>query len=389
MSFPLTEEQKKIVDDRGGELLVSAAAGSGKTRVLVERLMGYVEAGEDIDRFLVITYTKAAAAELRGRIAQELGVSKTTVSRALSGKGRISAGTRERVNEFVNNSGYEAGSPASPLERRFTNNLALVIPSHFVRLDLPFLRKCMGGVCRMAAQRGYDVLMCFADDQNADQLRRQLAAHKIDGVILSRTLTEDACLDLVRQYGAPFVGIGRLQDAQALQVDNDQVGATRELTRLLLQMGLRRIVFLSGRMNYTVNVDRLAGYRLALEEYGVAEDRELIFTGVETEEGRVDALESALERAPECLLCCDDSLTFSILKDLRSRGISVPGQIRLASLYDSEILLDVFPAVTAVQFDAETLGATACRMLLDSMAGREVVPRQIQGYQVIMRESTK
>lgn len=324
-----------------------------------------------------------------GRIAQELGVSKTTVSRALSGKGRISAGTRERVNEFVNNSGYEAGSPASPLERRFTNNLALVIPSHFVRLDLPFLRKCMGGVCRMAAQRGYDVLMCFADDQNADQLRRQLAAHKIDGVILSRTLTEDACLDLVRQYGAPFVGIGRLQDTQALQVDNDQVGATRELTRLLLQMGLRRIVFLSGRMNYTVNVDRLAGYRLALEEYGVAEDRELIFTGVETEEGRVDALESALERAPECLLCCDDSLTFSILKDLRSRGISVPGQIRLASLYDSEILLDVFPAVTAVQFDAETLGATACRMLLDSMAGREVVPRQIQGYQVIMRESTK
>ena len=73
MPFPLTEEQKKIVDDRGGELLVSAAAGSGKTRVLVERLLDRVtKEGLDIDRFLVITYTKAAAAELRGRIAQEL-----------------------------------------------------------------------------------------------------------------------------------------------------------------------------------------------------------------------------------------------------------------------------------------------------------------------------
>mgnify|MGYP004701828239 CR=1 FL=1 len=73
MPFPLTEEQQKIVDDRGGQLLVSAAAGSGKTRVLVERLMDRVtREGEDIDRFLVITYTKAAAAELRGRIAQEL-----------------------------------------------------------------------------------------------------------------------------------------------------------------------------------------------------------------------------------------------------------------------------------------------------------------------------
>ena len=73
MAFPLTEEQRSIVDDRGGELLVSAAAGSGKTRVLVERLMDRVtKDGADIDRFLVITYTKAAAAELRTRIAQEL-----------------------------------------------------------------------------------------------------------------------------------------------------------------------------------------------------------------------------------------------------------------------------------------------------------------------------
>ena len=75
MAFPLTREQRAVVEDRGGELLVSAAAGSGKTRVLVERLMErVVEDGIDIDRFLVITYTKAAAAELRGRIAQELAL---------------------------------------------------------------------------------------------------------------------------------------------------------------------------------------------------------------------------------------------------------------------------------------------------------------------------
>ena len=69
MAIELTREQRAAVEDRGGDLLVSAAAGSGKTRVLVERLMGYVEQGEDIDRFLVITFTNAAAAELRDRIA--------------------------------------------------------------------------------------------------------------------------------------------------------------------------------------------------------------------------------------------------------------------------------------------------------------------------------
>ena len=69
MAIELTREQRAAVEDRGGDLLVSAAAGSGKTRVLVERLMGYLEHGEDIDHFLVITFTNAAAAELRDRIA--------------------------------------------------------------------------------------------------------------------------------------------------------------------------------------------------------------------------------------------------------------------------------------------------------------------------------
>ena len=72
MAIELTREQDRAVRDRGGPLLVSAAAGSGKTRVLVERLMDYVRSGEDIDRFLVITFTNAAAAQLRDRIAQAL-----------------------------------------------------------------------------------------------------------------------------------------------------------------------------------------------------------------------------------------------------------------------------------------------------------------------------
>ena len=74
MAFELTGQQRRVVEHRGSELLVSAAAGSGKTRVLVERLLDRVtKEGVDIDRFLVITFTRAAAAELRGRVAAELG----------------------------------------------------------------------------------------------------------------------------------------------------------------------------------------------------------------------------------------------------------------------------------------------------------------------------
>ena len=87
--MPLTPQQETAVYDRGGSLLVSAAAGSGKTKVLVERLFSYMEQeGCQVDDFLIITYTKAAAAELRGKIAQEL------TRRVRTGPGTATCGGR-------------------------------------------------------------------------------------------------------------------------------------------------------------------------------------------------------------------------------------------------------------------------------------------------------
>ncbi len=323
-------------------------------------------------------------------IAQELGISKTTVSRALSGKGRVSADTRQRVQQYLEQSGCAADALGRPA-RRVTHNIALVIPNQFIQLDLPFLRKCMGGVARMADQRGYDVLLCYCgrDDNSSAQLRRQLSNHKIDGVILSRTVTEDPCLALLKQYHTPFVAIGRTKEEDVIQIDNDQVGASYEMTRLLLQSGMRRIAYLGGSSAYTVNVDRMSGYLRALAEAGVSPEKGLIWNGVESQEQREDALDGVLEQRPDCLLCSDDHLAFQVFFSLRDRGIRVPQQLRLASLYDSELLRAVSPTVSAVQFDAQALGSTACRLLLDQLAGKDVPRRQIQGYQVILRESTK
>lgn len=71
------------------------------------------------------------------------------------------------------------------------------------------------------------------------------------------------------------------------------------------------------------------------------------------------------------------------------RHIKVPEQVKLASFYDSELLTSSTPQISAAQFDGERLGATACRMLLDILAGKQIALRQMQGYQVILRESTK
>lgn len=321
-------------------------------------------------------------------IADALGVSKTTVSRALSGKGRVSEETRAKVFSYAGLTSTDTTAPRT-VPQGPTHNLSLVIPKHFVRLDLPFLRKCMGGICTMAAQRGYDLLLCYVSETDTVQLERQLDRHKVDGVILSRTISNDLSVDLLKQYGVPFVAIGRIDDPDIPQADNDQTGAACEMTRLLLQLGTRRIAYLGGSGTYTVNADRLRGFLRGLAEFGITADQSLIRTGLESDEQRTDALEAVLERHPDCLLCCDDRLAFDVVRELRARHIHIPQDLRVASLYDSELLVGVTPSISAVQFDAERIGSTACRMLLDTLAGKDIAKRQLQGYQVILRESTK
>lgn len=322
-------------------------------------------------------------------VAEALNISKTTVSRAISGKGRVSEATRARVFDYIGKGRQDAAAPLRTAQQGPTNNLALVIPKHFMRLDLPFLRKCMGGVWNMAAQRGYDLLLCYAGETDVGQLERQLESHKVDGVILSRTMLHDECVQTLQRHNVPFVAIGRVDEDKVPQVDNDQVGASAEMTRLLLQLGMRRIAYMGGCTDYTVNEDRLRGYLRGFSDCGVQVDQKLIWTGIETSEQRIDALEGALEQKPECLLCADDSMAAAVLQELRTRHIKVPEQVKLASFYDSELLTSSTPQISAAQFDGERLGATACRMLLDILAGKQIALRQMQGYQVILRESTK
>lgn len=322
------------------------------------------------------------------QVAAALGVSKTTVSRALSGKGRISEATRAKVYAYMGRTRTES-APVQTGEKMRTNNIAMIVPERFIALDLPFLRKCMGGICTMADQRGYDLLLCYSSNTEYTQLQRQLASRKMDGVILSYAMKDDPCVELLRQYDVPFVLIGRSEDKTIPQVDNDQVAAACEMTRILLQMGAKRIALLVGSTIYAVNTDRTRGYLRGFAEFGIPVDQRLIHSGIESSGQTIDALEAALEQKTDCLLCGDDEIAYEVMRELRARHILVPNDLRVASLYDSSMLASITPSVSAVQYDAEQLGKTACRMLLDRLAGKEVPMRQIEGYQVTLRESTK
>ena len=121
-------------------------------------------------------------------IARELGVSKTTVSRAISGKGRIGQATRERVLAFIKEHDYRPNVVARGLAQRKTYNIALLMLKDYVATEFLFFKDCMNGICEVASEYNYDIIISMIDGEDISQIQRLEANRKVDGIIVSRAV---------------------------------------------------------------------------------------------------------------------------------------------------------------------------------------------------------
>lgn len=321
-------------------------------------------------------------------IAVELGVSKTTVSRAISGKGRISEQTRERVRQFISAHDCQTNLLARGLAQRRTFNVALAMQEKFGVGDLPFFQKCIDGICQAAAQNDYDVIVFRIAGTDLSQLKRIIGGRKADGVILTRTMVDDYPARLLKESGVPFVVIGSSEDRDVTHADNDHAGACRTLMNLLLDRGLRSFALIGGSMAYYVNRNRFRGCQAALEE---APERVSCRTYLDVlgEPQLVRAVDDAVEAGADCIVSTDDYLCSRVIARLAGRGTRIPEDISVATCYSSMLLEHSTLTVTGLEFDATKLGAVACQMLIDKLAGRPAADYMSTDYRLLVGNSTK
>ena len=141
-------------------------------------------------------------------IARELGVSKTTVSRAISGKGRIGQATRDRVLAFIKEHDYRPNVVARGLAQRKTYNIALLMPKDYVATEFLFFKDCMNGICEIASAYDYDIIISMVDGEDVSQIERLEANRKVDGIIVSRAVVSSRVQKYLKTCREPFVLIG-------------------------------------------------------------------------------------------------------------------------------------------------------------------------------------
>lgn len=322
-------------------------------------------------------------------VADALGISKTTVSRAISGKGRIGKETRDRVLAYIKEHDYRPSPIAKGLAQSKTYNIGWVIPGDSQAKDLPFFQKCMMGVSSKAIENDYDVLISLVFDDDNSGLEKIVSNHKVDGIVLGRTTVHDKRIKLMKEAGIPFVTVGSTNDKNVLQVDNDHLSACRELTNKLISKGIKNISYIGGNTTHIVNRTRYKGFETAHKDNAVTIDSRLIYVDCEQEKQIIKAVDGAMKNGTECIVCSDDRICSIVINKLRSDGISVPEDVKLASFYNSEMLVNNQPPITAICYDDVELGREACRLLLNRIEGISVENDRIgPGYKIEYKEST-
>lgn len=320
-------------------------------------------------------------------IARELGVSKTTVSRALSGNGRVSDQTRERILRYTAEIGYTPNAAAKNLATTKTYNIAFSMPLNRDSTRSSYFLECLFGACKAASQTRYDIIVVGED---FDSLRQIVHSRKADGVILSRNRLSDGDMKQLTQRGLPVVLTGSTTARDVIQITYDARAAFREMTMRLLKIWSGEFALLLTQKSYPANLSRADGFT---DAHMICDREPRLLWQVDDEKEIYDAFCKLYDQGIRNIICCDDAICSTLLgviKDYTNlnpayrAGRSGHDGINIASFHGSHFLAAFHPEIPVVELDPERLGSFACKMLIKRIEGAEVPQTTFLDYMLRM-----
>ena len=299
-------------------------------------------------------------------VARVAGVSTTTVSHAINGKGRVDADTRARVIAIAEHLGYRANPTAVNLLRRRTGVLALTLsaPEGMAvgLMELEFFVRFVNAATAAALDRGYALILAPPSGASS------FDAVDVDGGIVIDPVADDPLLRVLERRGIPAVTSGRdpaRPENEGAWVDNDIVASTHALLDHMVDAGARSIGLVAAPTVYSYGIDYLRGY----EEWCAASGAEPLIADAanaltETAGYEAAARLLAADPRPDGIFAALDRYALGTLLAASARGLRVPDDLLVAGGTDSERARTADPPITALDLHPERNGRHAVEMLI-------------------------
>lgn len=325
-------------------------------------------------------------------IAERLGVSVSSVSRALSDHPSISAALKERIREVAAELHYTPSSVAVNLKTGRRNTIGVIVPG----INRSFFSSAIEGIEDKAYKKGYDVLICQSKDsaEREERIVYSLAG-KVDGVIASvaADTTDHSYYNYLSEAGVPVVLFDRTApgvDAGTVIVDDYQ-GAAMAVKHLLRQ-GCTRIYHCAGPQHVNIWSNRLKGYRDTMQNAGITLDENYIFESTSTteEEGRRFA-RTVIESGtlPDAVFFAGDFSALGAMLEFQKAGIRIPEEIAIVGFANEPFCQLLSTPLSSVDQFSYKMGYMAGQMMFDRLSGEPQVGVVIAPELIIRKSSLK
>ena len=325
------------------------------------------------------------------QLAAYLGLSKSTVSRALNGYPDVNPDTRQKVIKAAHEIGYRANPTAQRLASGKSRNVGIILPANSAMFVSPAFSKVLAAASTFLAKYQYKlIVMTLSDWQDEQDVYFDfITGGLIDGLFIVRLRTDDSRLSMLSNNNFPFVCFGHVKgyDVDSF-VDVDNEDAFYQLTKRQIALGHRRIAFLDAPIDLTLSQARIRGYQAAMQEANLTVEPCWVLNGELTKTGATTMTKDVMSLAvpPTSILCADDIMAMGCIAACESLGY-VPGvDVAVAGYGNYEYSVYSKPSITTLKYDTEAVGEMMAKLMLNKLDNQQfqiqnwyhadIVPRQ-------------
>ena len=315
-------------------------------------------------------------------IAERVGKSVTTVSRALHGYDDVSPATKTLVHQVAEELGYTPNTYAQRLQKQRSETIGFIIPTFGPRFSDPFFSEFLAGIGNQAARHDFDLLVstCPPGEEELVVYRKNVQGRRVDGFIIVRTRQQDARIQYLQQIGFPFVAFGRTRGKLDFPyVDEDSVEGMRQVIGHLISQGHARIALITSPPELNFSQDRLDGFIQALQAANLKVDQALIRVGdLTNNDGYRQARELLnLPQPPSAIVACNDLMALGAINAARERGLTVGRDVAITGFDDIPLAEHASPPLTTVHQPIYKIGTMVCDILVQLINQQPLEKSQI------------
>ncbi|MYV04538.1 MULTISPECIES: catabolite control protein A [Furfurilactobacillus] len=323
-------------------------------------------------------------------VAREAAVSMATVSRVVNGNPNVKPATRQKVLDVIDQLDYRPNAVARGLASKKTTTIGVIIPD----LTNSYFSELARGIDDVALMYKYNIILASSDENHDKELQvvDNLTAKQVDGIIFMGNQVSKDLRDAFNRANAPIVFAGSVDpEHQSPSVNIDYVAAVTDAVAKLVSRGNRRIAFVTGSMDESINKDyRLKGYKQALSSKRIGYDEGLVFqTDYSYKAGY--ALAKALQDVKAtAAFVGDDELAAGVLNGLTDAGVNVPEDFEIITSNDTRFTEISRPTMSSITQPLYDIGAVSMRLLTKLMNNEEIGDKTVVlPYGLKKRQSTK